>query len=107
MTEAYLVLRDPVRRKAYDRELEAGRLRYSSEAEEEARVDEAAAGGRTPNGKKFYGLSRDAEAQRDLVKAVSHMKMALTFERDNPHFKARLEELQALVPKAENTHAIR
>jgi DnaJ-class molecular chaperone len=107
VTEAYLVLRDPVRRKAYDRELEAGGLRYSSAAEESTREDEAAAGGRTANGKKFFGLSRDAEAIGDLVKAVAHMKMAMTFERDNPHFKERLEELQSRIPKAENKHAIR
>ena len=50
--------------------------------------------GETPNGKKFYRLAEEEERRGDVPKAVGHLKMALTFEPNNEHFKRELERLQ-------------
>ncbi len=99
VTEAYLVLRDPARRAAYDRSLAGGAVRYSPEAEGEVKKESAESLGRTPNGRRFYGAAEEAARRGDLAKAIAQLKMALTFEAANERFKARLAELQAKTGK--------
>lgn len=93
ITEAYLVLRDRQKRRAYDRVLAGGAVRYDAAAEEDARSNAGERLGTTPNGRKFYAMAQREEAQDDLAKALEHLKMALTFEPENRHFKEHLERL--------------
>ena len=93
--EGYTVLRDPARRAAYDSGLAEGRLRYSPEAEESVQKAAGARTGGTPNGRRFFALAAEQERNGDLAKAISYLKMALTFESDNESFRQELARLQA------------
>ena len=95
ITEAYLTLRRPQRRSVYDKGLEAGELRYGAEAEEATRAEAQAAQGRTPNGRRFFAMALDEERAGNLKKAVEHLKMALTFERNHEGFRSKLADLEA------------
>ncbi|MFQ5697797.1 MAG: DnaJ domain-containing protein [Myxococcota bacterium] len=94
ITESYVVLRDPNRRQRYDRGLEAGSLRLTPEAEGAKRDEEESRRGRTPNGRRFFALCVEEERRGDLARALSHLRMALTFEAGNPHFLERLADLE-------------
>ena len=99
INEGYQVLRNPGRRKAYDQALqEGGELRFSAKHEEAQRQEVEARDGRTANGKRFWADAQRAEKSGDLAAALKAVKMALTFEPDNPHFKQKREELDAKVP---------
>jgi DnaJ-class molecular chaperone len=100
VTEAYMVLRDPARRSAYDKSLAAGALRYSAEAEDSLKKETAESLGRTPNGRRFYGAAEEAARRGDIPRAIAQLKMALTFEAGNERFKARLAELLAKTGKS-------
>ncbi len=108
VNEGYQVLRDSSRRSAYDKVLEQGRVRYTAQVDEERKSEAAAQGGTTPNGKRFYKQAEAFERSGDLETAVSTLKMALTFEPENEHFKQKLADLEARIPKKKtNPHAIR
>lgn len=110
VNEGYQVLRNATRRNAYDQALEQGQLRFSAVTEETMKTDAAAVGGTTANGKRFFSQSQAAERAGDLATAISTLKMAMTFETDNEHFKERLADLEARAPKkskGSNPHAIR
>jgi DnaJ-class molecular chaperone len=93
ITEAYLALRDPRKRSAYDASLAKGLLRYTAEVEEaQAQADESR--GTTANGKRFLAMAEAEERQGNYKAALQHLKMALTFEPRNAAFKTRLERLQ-------------
>ncbi len=94
ITEGYVVLRDRHKRKAYDDAVDSGAVRYSAEIDEQAKAKASGPRGETPNGKKFYRLAEDEERRGDVPKAIGHLKMALTFEPNNEHFKRELERLQ-------------
>ena len=94
ITEAWMVLRDSSRRPAYDRGLDEGNLRYTPEAEEQRQAESQARGGRTPNGRKFFAMSKEAEDEGDLGRAIANLQTALTFEAKNPAFLERLEDLK-------------
>ncbi len=102
VTEAYCVLRDPRRRKAYDQQLaERGDLRLQlAEAKAiHARRDNEERFGRTPQGKQFF-LKASQDLQRlDYATAISNLQMALTFEPENTLFKGKLEEVRKLKGK--------
>ena len=95
ITEAYQVLRDEVRRASYDSALERGALRFDAEAQDAVRQRTEEKTGATPNGRRFYALSLEEERKGDLARAIAQLKMALTFERENPSFHVRLETLTA------------
>lgn len=95
ITEAYTVLRDVARRSSYDSALERGALRFDSEAQETLRQRTEEKTGATPNGRRFYALSIEEERKGDIPRAIAQLKMAITFERDNPSFDARLRALSA------------
>jgi curved DNA-binding protein CbpA len=94
LNEAYLTLRDVRRRRRYDVALSDGRLRSADEPQE---PPDAAHGviAKTPNGQRFHRLALEAEGRGDLVRATSHLKTALTFERGNAALRAKLAELEA------------
>ena len=55
--------------------------------------------GGTPQGRRFWREAQDAERSGNLELAVQKVKMALTFERGNERFTAKLAELEAAKPK--------
>lgn len=97
LNEAYVVLRDPTRRTAYDRGLGGGHLRYQEDLADQVRAERAAATGTTPNGRRFYKMMEEDERRGDLQRALGNIKMALTFEPGNEGFQAKQKELQARV----------
>jgi DnaJ-class molecular chaperone len=97
LNEAYVVLRDGTRRTAYDRGLAEGRLRYEEELVEKIQAERTAASGTTPNGKRFFKLMEEDEKRGDLQRALTNLKMALTFEPQNEGFKTKIAELEARV----------
>ena len=113
VAEAYQVLRDARRRKSYDGQLagEDGKARIQLVAAQNQAGKEAldAALGKTPNGRRFFGLARGDLDRGDLASAQRNLKMALTFEPANEGFKRKLGEIEAALkaqaPK--NPHAIR
>lgn len=101
ITEAYTVLRDPKRRRAYNEALSGGQTRMQI-AEAEAKAEQTAAAeleGTTPNGRRYSALARQDTARGDLKAAVRNLQTAITFEPANTHFKARLAELKERVEK--------
>jgi DnaJ-class molecular chaperone len=100
ITEAYVVLRDGARRAAYEKSLGSGELRYTPAAADEVRKESAEQLGKTPSGRRFYALALEAERQGDVARAISQLKMALTFEGQNERFKAKLADLQARQTRA-------
>jgi DnaJ-class molecular chaperone len=94
VTEAYAVLRDPRRRQAYDRLLDEKRgVRMQlAEAQAEATRREREDEGRTPQGRQYYTLARDALQRGDWESAARNLQTALTFEPGNLFFQERLRE---------------
>jgi DnaJ-class molecular chaperone len=102
VSEAYQVLRDQRRRQAYDARLAGGSTRIPL-AEAEARADKQALDdylGKTPNGRRFFGLARADLDRGDLASAARNLKMALTFEPQNEGFKRKAEEVRQLLRNA-------
>lgn len=98
VTEAYQVLRDPRRRRAYDNQRTeqdgSTRIRLvEAEARAEAQT-QAEHAGTTPNGRKFFTMARQELDRGNRDGAIRNLKMALTFEPKNEHFKARLKEVR-------------
>ncbi len=97
ITEAYCVLRDTRRRRAYDaRRAEAGTLRIQIAEARNAHVEQrrAAARGATAQGRQFHARA-EAEIKRGrLAAAIQNLQMALTFEPRNAGFKSLVEELR-------------
>jgi DnaJ-class molecular chaperone len=97
LTEAWSVLRDPRRRRAYDEKLAAGEGVRIQLAEAEAVADKKAVEerlGSTPNGRRYFTLAHADIDRGDLKAAVRNLQMALTFEPGNGYFKQKLEELK-------------
>ena len=98
VSEAYQVLRDGRRRKAYDARLAAGEGGRLQLAEAEAQAEREALEhhlGRTPNGRRFFNLARSDIDRGELSGAQRNLRTALTFEPNNAYFKKKLEEVIA------------
>lgn len=98
VTEAYQVLRDPRRRRAYDnqRREEGGGTRIRL-VEAEARAEaqsQAEHIGATPNGRKFFTMARQDADRGNRDAAIRNLKMALAFEPRNEHFQAKLKDVR-------------
>jgi DnaJ-class molecular chaperone len=101
INEAYVCLRDDTRRAKYlgdilgtDRQK---KLRFVEASEQEMKKEKEQEVGQTPQGRKFFmaGLA-DMVAQR-FAAAERNFKMALTYEPNNPNFKAKRDEAAKLV----------
>jgi DnaJ-class molecular chaperone len=101
VSEAYQVLRDARRRGAYDEQLAAGANRIPLTLAE-AKADKQAADdylGKTPNGRRYFGLARADLDKGDLQSAARNLKMALAFEPANEHFKRKATEVKEALRK--------
>lgn len=105
MTEAYCVLRDPRKRKAYDAHLASGggmRMQLAAARAAHAKTESEKRSGTTPQGKQFL-LKAEEDMRRDnLAGAIQNLQMALTFEPGNAQFKELLEELRESRKKKKN-----
>ena len=93
ISEAYYVLRDPRKRKAYDAHRADGgdpRLKLT-ELRSRLRATEAPVGsGRTQEGRQFWERSSQDLARRDWTSAIRNLQTALTFEPENELFRKTL-----------------
>jgi DnaJ-class molecular chaperone len=108
--EAYQVLRDGRRRKAYDGQLDSGRGARMQLAEAEAHAEREALEhhlGKTPQGRRFFNLARADLDRGDLASAHRNLKTALTFEPGNDFFKRKLGEVSEAQRAAPQGHSIR
>ena len=101
INEAYVCLRDDVKRAKYLADISGPerqkKLRFVEASEQELKKDKEQEIGTTPQGRKFFmaGLS-DMAAQR-FAAAERNFKMALTFEPNNPNYKAKRDEAGKLI----------
>jgi len=98
VSEAYQVLRDGRRRRAYDAQLVGGTGGRMQLAEADAHAERDALDhhmGKTPNGRRFFNLARGDIDRGDLTSAARNLRTALTFEPGNPYFKKKLDEVAA------------
>jgi curved DNA-binding protein CbpA len=108
INEAYVCLRDDLRRNKYQIDItgpdRAKKLRFVEASEQELKKDKEQEIGTTPQGRKFFmaGL-QDMAAQR-FAAAERNFKMAMTYEPSNPNYKAKLGEAGKLV---KNTDGLR
>ena len=97
VSEAYSVLRNPRRRRAYDERLTSGeglRMQLAeAEAKEKKRATEEREG-RTPQGRQFHQLARRDIAKKSWEAAARNLQTALTFEPDNPLFREELARVR-------------
>jgi len=95
ISEAYSILRNPRRRKAYDQQVaaKAGVRMQLAEAEAAGnRTQTEAREGRTPQGRQYFNLATASLRQSDFASAVRNLQTAITFEPDNPFFKEQLAQ---------------
>ena len=95
VSEAYSILRNPRRRKAYDQQVATGAGVRMQLAEAEAagsRKQTEAREGRTPQGRQYFNLASASLRQDDFAGAVRNLQTAVTFEPDNAFFKEQLAD---------------
>jgi DnaJ-class molecular chaperone len=98
ITEAYCVLRDTRRRKAYDARISDGtslriQIAEARQAHDEQRKTDRT--GVTAQGRQFFGKAEAALKAGNLDAAIQNIQMAQTFEPNNVAFKAMIDELRA------------
>ncbi len=98
MTEAYFMLSDRTLRKAYDKALEEGRLRMTSEeanAMKNAGPVSLEALGETSASKKFLRLAQSDVAAQNWSSALQNLKFAASMEPNNAEIQAKIDEVSA------------
>ena len=102
ITEAYYVLRDDVKRKAYLSDISGPererKLRFTEAAELETkaavRKEQEEQIGTHPKGRQFFQAGMADFVAQKWAAAERNFKMALTFEPANPRYKEKLAEAQ-------------
>lgn len=98
VSEAYMVLRDPIKRARYTQDISGPereiKLRYTEESEQELRRERLRESGKTPQGQKLFKKASDAMKARDWASAERDLRTALIFEPDSELFKRTLEEVR-------------
>ncbi|MED5372468.1 MAG: DnaJ domain-containing protein [Myxococcota bacterium] len=97
INEAYRVLRDPDKRRAYDHELSRGLLRLSEDGAADAKsagqaAADPAAAARTEKGAKYWRLALQNWRDEDYSGCVMNIQFALSFEKDNEVFQQYLAD---------------
>src|SRR5262245_35788759 len=95
VSEAYSVLRDPRRRKAYDSRLSAQggvRIQLAEASAEAGRRDATEREGRTEQGRRYFKMAQRDLSRSDFASAARNLQTALTFEPDNAMFRDQLKE---------------
>mgnify|MGYP001119302097 CR=1 FL=1 len=99
LSEAYTVLRDPVKRARYTQDISGpereNKLRYSDESEQKIRQDQLTVHGKTPQGQQLYRKAMDAMRAGQLDVAERDLQMAMIFEPDSELFKRTIQEIKA------------
>lgn len=99
IAEAYVILRDPVRKAKYAKDVagpdRAKKLRFTEESEGEVRKEKEQELGKTAQGRQLVQKAMTSQKKGDLAGAARDLKTALLFERDNEGIKARLAEIEA------------
>ncbi len=99
VTEAYQVLRNPRRRRAYDAQLGEpngdNRLQLVEADARAGQQSQADHMGTTPNGRRYFTQARQDFDRGNKDSALRNLKMAMTFEPKNEHFRAKLVEWRA------------
>jgi curved DNA-binding protein CbpA len=95
VSEAYSVLRDPLRRKAYDSHLgERGgvRMQLAEASAVAGKKDASEREGRTEQGRRYFKLAQRDLARGDHAAAARNLQTAITFEPDNAMFREQLKD---------------
>ncbi len=95
VSEAYSILRNPRRRKAYDQQVNAKagvRMQLAQAEAAGSRKQTEAREGRTPQGRQYFNLASASLRKGDFASAVRNLQTAVTFESDNAFFKEQLAE---------------
>lgn len=100
VTEAYATLRDDERRRKYAADVSgpdrARKLRYTEESEAERKRAREEEIGTTPNGRRFYLAGVAALEAGAIADALRNLKAALVYEPQNPRYREKAAEAQAL-----------
>ncbi len=101
LAEAWVILRDPVKREKYTRDItgpeRTGKLRYTEESAREQRIEKEQETGKTPQVRQLWKTACESEKKGKLPAAVRDLQTALIFERDNSMIKDKLAEIQARI----------
>ena len=101
INEAYVCLRDDVRRGKYQVDIagegRAKKLRFIEASENELKKDKEQEIGTTPQGRKFFLAGLQDMAGQRFAAAERNFKMAITYEPNNANYKAKRDEAAKLV----------
>jgi len=101
INEAYVCLRDDVKRAKYLGDISGPdrqrKLRFVEASEQEMKKDKEQEIGTTPQGRKFFMAGLADMAGQRFAAAERNFKMALTYEPNNPNYKAKRDEAGKLI----------
>jgi DnaJ-class molecular chaperone len=101
INEAYVCLRDDAKRTKYVGDVSGSerhkKLRFIEASEQELKKDKEQEIGTTPQGRKFYMQGLQEMAGQRFAAAERNFKMALTYEPNNPNYKAKAQEAGKLI----------
>jgi curved DNA-binding protein CbpA len=106
VAEAYVVLRDPRKRGKYTADISSEsrseRLRYTESSENELRLVQRDAEGKTEQGKQLWRKAKQSMERGDLQSALRDLKTAMIFEQGNEQFQQKLKEIQEKLATTES-----